>query len=347
MKSAPKSSGQTKRPFVSVVIPSLRGESRNLNRLRKTVLESGIPHGELEILSAIGVSPNGRARDVGTLYASGKYLLFMDEDVSLPDPEDLATLIDFLESNADIGLVGPAQQIPPETPKRIRERALQMPRAHSEAPETFKECDMVTHACLALKRSTFVEVGMEHPNLISGTDPDLRNRVRKKGLKVGIVPDTRVYHPPINSWSQLIRKNFIGGRRSRSVKCNYEQYHLPAEPDIETPDQSEYLDQLGSKVTQHLKRFVRGVLQGHGWWLTAQLSYLLGYGSEILYPTRKVEPIPYPDPPKPSENDWKRFLAALENEGTVKRIHPENAKPLEPQLQANEEQSSNESSLPQ
>jgi len=246
----------------------------------------------------------------------------MDDDVSFPEPSDLKKLIDYLETHPEAGLVGPPQQLPPNLDENERRRALQMPRSHVEAPETFRECDMVTHACLALRREDFFEVGMEHPNLISGTDLDLRNRIRTTGKTVGIVPGTRVYHPPISSWSNLIDKNFRGGRRSLYVKRNYSKYHLPADPDISSPRETQRADTLSTKIINHLERLIDGLLHGKFWWLTAQLSYLAGYGYEFVRPEDKVEPIEYPEPPRPGHPDWNNFLETLKNEGTVEKIHP-------------------------
>ncbi|MFB6347319.1 MAG: glycosyltransferase [bacterium] len=310
-------------PSVSVVIPSLTRDQANLNRLKDTVIKSGLSLETLEIVAAIGVRPNGRARDVGTIQTSGDYLIFMDNDVSFPNPDDLSKLIQFLRSHDDVGLVGPAQQLPPSLSDDIKGKAFHLPRSGTESPDTFKESDMVTHACMALEREVFYEVGMEHPNLISGTDPDLRHRIRKLGLKVGLVPDTVVYHPPINNWHDLIRKNFRGGRRSRAVKRNYSDYHLPAEPDIQSPEETETLDTFTSKLTNHFSRFTQALSSGRFWWLTAQTSYLLGYSSEIIFPTEKVDPIPYPESPSPDSPEWDNFLNALRNEGRVEWLYPE------------------------
>lgn len=317
----PNETGETS-PTVSVIIPSLHGENTNLERLTETVLDAGFGPGEAEVLAAIGVRPNGRARDVGVLSARGDYLIFMDDDVSFPEPGDLRRLVDFLRENPDVGLVGPAQQIPPDLSEPKKRRARQMPRTHVDSPEDFLECDMVTHACMALRHEEFLEVGMEHPNLISGTDPDLRNRIRNFGKKVGIVPDTRVYHPPVTSWWTQFSKNFRGGRRSLHVKRTYGDYHLPAEPDISSPKESRREDTILSKSANHLRRFLGGLVRGKFWWLTAQFSYLAGYAYEGILPEDKVKPIHYPEPPHPEHPKWDKFLEDLRKEGRVERLHP-------------------------
>ncbi|MFB6356657.1 MAG: glycosyltransferase family 2 protein [bacterium] len=307
-------------PTVSIVIPSLCGESEHLKRLTTSALNSGIPEKRLEIVTAVGISPNGRARDVGVTRAHGDYLIFMDDDVSFPEPEDLKKLVSYVDSHPEVGLVGPAQQLPDNLSEKDRRRALQLPRSHVEVPDEFRETDMVTHACLVISRELFLDVGMEHPNLISGTDPDLRNRVRERGLKVGIVPKTRVYHPPIMGLNNLIDKNFKKGRWSRWVREHYPNYHLSTEPDVTSVPEARQ-NSLADRINRNLEWLRKEILNGHGWAITARLSYVTGYCFETLLSKNWVKTIPYPDPPSPEHPEWSQFLDTLEEQGEVKVLH--------------------------
>jgi len=223
-------------------------------------------------------------------------------------------------SREDVGLCGPAQQLPPELSGDLRKKALELPRTHVEAPDQFKETDMVTHACLAISRNLFMEIGMEHPNLISGTDPDLRNRVRERGLKVGIVPGTRVFHPPIQTWDELLRANFSGGRRSRAVKREYPDYHLKADPNITSEEEARH-EGLPSKIFRHGKHLRQKLTNGNFWSLSAQIAYVIGYCYEWIVPKKWVEPIPYPENPHPASPGWEALLDHLKRQGEVKWLH--------------------------
>lgn len=305
-------------PTVTIIIPSLEGKEENLRRLSDTICRSGIPNDKQEIIAVVNVSPNGRARNVGAIHANGEYLVFIDDDVTFPDAGDLRRIVGFLDDREAVGLCGPAQQLPPGLSDLEHQRAVQMPRNHVESVDTFIETDMVTHACLAISRNVFFEIGMEHPNLISGTDPDLRHRVRSRGLKVGLVPNTTVYHPPVTGWRDHLRSNFLGGRRSRAVRREYPSYHFSADPDrttLEEPDENTLTDRLirqGSYLGRRL-------LQGHAWALAAQFSYQVGYTWETLFPRRWVEPIPYPEPPSDNDSaEWENFIEALRREGEVR-----------------------------
>ena len=306
--------------LVSVIVPSLDGDAERLDELRNTLMNSGLARDQFEMMAVIGVSPNGRARDRGTIEASGRYLLFLDDDVSFPDATDLKDIVTFLDTHEDAGLCGPAQQIPPELSGRERSRAEQLPRAHVEVVDQFRETDMVTHACLCISRRLFYEIGMEHPNLISGTDPDLREKVRREGDKVGLVPGTRVFHPPLSDWRTMIEKNFTGGRRSRAVKREYPEYHLSAEPD-RTEAEGPEGNTLCSRVQRHLGLLQERILQMELFGLSAQVAYQLGYGWESVFPAEWVDRIPYPNPSTPEQTEWEDFVNALSDEGRIKWLH--------------------------
>lgn len=309
-------SSTTDFPTVSVVIPSLDGNQEDLNRLEEAVRDSGIPTENLEVIASIGIQPNGRARDAGAIRASGDYLIFMDADVSFPEPGNLRTLIEFLDQHEEVGLAGTAQQLPDSLSKRERNKALQIPRSHVETVNTFRESDMVTHACLAIARDRFESIGMEHPNLISGTDPDLRHRVRSRGWKVGIVPDTRVEHPPVMELGKLLKKRFRMGRWSRRVKRRYPDYHLATTPDITTPseaDRNTLLARIKRNVSQFIQQLSKGQVRG----ILARVAYLLGYSVESLFGGERVDDLPYTPNPESDPERWDEFLEALKQEGTV------------------------------
>lgn len=303
-------------PRVSIVIPALHGNNESLNRLEDAARSSDIPEEQLEVIAAIGIRPNGRARDAGAIRSRGDVLIFMDADVSFADPSDLRTLVEYLVDHEEVGLVGPAQQLPDSLTDRKHRRAKQMARSHVDSPEQFKECDMVTHACLAIERDLFHEIGMEHPNLISGTDPDLRNRVRQHGLKVGIVPGTRVVHPPETSTRSMLKKRFRMGRWSRWVKHHYPDYHLSTEPDITHEDEARKSG-LTDRLLRNLSRIKQRITRGHWWALMARLSYLSGYLIETVFDGDWVDEISYTPEPQKDPETWKQFVQGLSGEGNV------------------------------
>ncbi len=105
---------ELKETRVSVIIPSLDGSRKgNVQRLKKQLAEQTLK--PCEVIVIVGVSPNGRARNQGAEKASGKYLVFIDDDVTLGHERVLVNLIQpFLERD-DLGITGPSQQIPEDS----------------------------------------------------------------------------------------------------------------------------------------------------------------------------------------------------------------------------------------
>ncbi|MCA9445457.1 MAG: glycosyltransferase, partial [Candidatus Omnitrophica bacterium] len=79
-------------PTVSVVIPSADGHrGGNVELLLDSLQEQ--THRPCEVLIAIGVRPNGRARNRGAERVSGDYLVFIDDDVEIQDEELIEKIV--------------------------------------------------------------------------------------------------------------------------------------------------------------------------------------------------------------------------------------------------------------
>src|SRR6266702_797818 len=112
--------GRPSMKTVSVIIPSGdSSRSRNLEWLAADLQMQSLPHDEVEVVC--GVSPNGRARNVGVERTSGDILVFLDDDVRLGTPDVLGSFVKYLASDPSLGLVGSSQLLPPHsTPFRRR-----------------------------------------------------------------------------------------------------------------------------------------------------------------------------------------------------------------------------------
>ena len=198
-------------PEVSVVIPSFDGKRDGNVDLLLADLKSQT-FKSIEIILSIGESPNGHARNVGCEIARGRYLVFIDDDVTLGDEHVLHNIIEPLETRADIGMTGPAQQIPPDANRFQHWSGRQIPRSLSDIVDEITDSDMVSHMCLAISRDLFEQVGRESDWLLAGTDPDLRHRVRQAGYRIVVVPHTWAYHPAPDDMRSLLSFGYKKGR---------------------------------------------------------------------------------------------------------------------------------------
>jgi glycosyltransferase involved in cell wall biosynthesis len=261
-------------PEVSVVIPSFDGKRGGnvdilLDHLKSQTFKS------IEIILSIGESPNGHARNVGCEIARGKYLVLIDDDVTLGDEYVLQNIIEPLVSCDDIGMTGPSQQIPPDANRFQFWSGRQIPRSLSAIVDEITDSDMVSHMCLAIPRGLFEEIGRESDWLLAGTDPDLRHRVRQAGLRVVVVPQTWAYHPAPESMKSLL--NFAYKKGSFTAW----QYRFARDLMYDAPDghTGEFKAQttLGFRVARKVGRMCKEVVALRPLGLIFDVVYSVGY----------------------------------------------------------------------
>ncbi|MFZ2658160.1 MAG: glycosyltransferase family 2 protein [Victivallales bacterium] len=207
-------------PRVSVIIPSFDGiRNGNVEKLKSQLNSQTIsPH---EIIVVAGVAPNGKARNDGACKAKGDFLIFIDDDVTLGSNSVIENLLNPFRDNLNIGMTGASQLIPEDSNCFQKLSARQIPRSFFPVQKEPVDSDMVTHACLCIPAKLFKDIGMENPYIISGTDPDLRHRVREAGYRVCVVPDTWGYHPTPKTLISFLHSAFIKGRNSASVRLTH------------------------------------------------------------------------------------------------------------------------------
>ncbi|MGD9239788.1 MAG: glycosyltransferase, partial [Desulfobacterales bacterium] len=143
-----------------------------------------------------------KACNQGAKEASGKFLLFLNND-TVPLSGWLEEMVHSANSDVDVGIVGSKLLYPdgsiqhagiefisgvPDHPFR------NLPGEHPEA-NVLKELDMVTGACLLIKRDLFFECGGFDEQYKNGVeDVDLCLKVRLKGYKVIYNPKSTLYH---------------------------------------------------------------------------------------------------------------------------------------------------------
>jgi len=216
---APEGSSQHQ---VTVIIPSWDGSrDGNVEKLKEQLNSQILKPNE--IIVVVGVSPNGKARNEGVARAkeNADFFVFIDDDVTLGNDAVLANLIKPFAKNQKVGMTGPAQLIPEDSRWWQRAAARQIPRSLFPVQDKLVDSDMVSHMCLCIPAQLFKDVGQENPDIIAGTDPDLRYRVRQTGYRVCVVPDCWAYHPMPPRFLKLLRMAYVKGKNSAIVRKKY------------------------------------------------------------------------------------------------------------------------------
>jgi GT2 family glycosyltransferase len=153
-------------------------------------------------LAAANNSPLGKCQ--------GEYVLILNPD-TLCRPDTLERMIDFLDRNSDVGVVGPKNVYADGTPHSSFHRRwgilhvlmwrvmpYRFVRMLYDRLSSYKHQDLlfVSGACLLLRRSIFEEIGGYDPEYFLTVEDacDLCIRARETGGRVVLLPDSEVLH---------------------------------------------------------------------------------------------------------------------------------------------------------
>lgn len=196
-------------PKVSVIIPTLDGSrDGNVERLLGDIKKQTFK--DFEVILIKGVRPNGRARNEGVKKAQGDYLVFIDDDSILGHERVIENLIAPLEREEKIGMTGASTLCPNDLPW-LQKTFAQMRNLEFPIVKEMVDTDHAKHACCALRTGVYKGVGWESDDLITGTDVDLRQRLRRAGFKVVVVPETWVYNFVETTLWGIVKNSFRMG----------------------------------------------------------------------------------------------------------------------------------------
>jgi len=216
-------SSTTIKSKVSIIIPSWIGE---VSRPMRSIEQQTFRDYEVDIVH--GVSPAGRARNVGARRTRSDILLFIDDDASLGHEHILQQMVNLLESDAQTAIVGVSLQVPVEASRFQRTIASQLPRYSypivsenlvSNPPLNGYGFTAITTLCCAVRRPVYEEVGGFDDELPSGEDTDFFYRVRRCGYNLVLAANCWAYHEPPTSLKALVRKSFWYGMGHALEAC--------------------------------------------------------------------------------------------------------------------------------
>lgn len=266
-------------PEVSVIIPSLDGyRDGNVPRLVKQIKDQTFKNTEIIIIK--GVRPNGKARNKGVEKAKGQILICIDDDVTIGHNRVIQNLVKCLKSDKNIGLLGISKLIPDDSNWFQRRCAKEIPRSTSPIYDELAEGDLVDHMCIAIWKDLYFQVGMENENLIRGTDPDLRHRVRISGYKIAIAPESWGYHPMPKNLRKLLTMFFRNGMGSFWVQRYYPDFAIHDSKDHTTAFKAQ--TPLQYRVLASLLNLLKCIVRCHFFYFAARTSYAMGFAYGVF-----------------------------------------------------------------
>ena len=269
-------------PLISIIIPSMRDES-SLSPLLEDIENQTVD--SIEIIVAYRISPSGRARNMGMNIAQGKYLLLFDDDIRLGNKDIIRNLIYALESGENIGLSGASIQLPPDSSSFQKRIGREIPRLVFPILDELTDSDMVTTMCWAQKKENWELVGPFNEELFRGVDPEYRKRVREKGFRVVIAPNTWTYHPAPKNLQSFLTTSYRNGYSSAYAQKFFPELVAPV-PDS---GKSEELTEKSFivRVFNSLFTILSSIIRLRYLSILERISYSFGYIAGYFSKTQK------------------------------------------------------------
>src|SRR3990172_645940 len=143
---------------LSVVIPT--SDAYRGGSFPKLLVQIGCQDlSDFELIAVRGDPRQGRAINIGAALARGEYLLTIDDDISLPDPETFRKLVAVMQAHPDIGMAGGNNVIPADASPFQRRVMREIPRRSSQLVSEITESDLAEHGCLIMPTEEVKAVG--------------------------------------------------------------------------------------------------------------------------------------------------------------------------------------------
>jgi glycosyltransferase involved in cell wall biosynthesis len=163
-----------------------------------------------------------KSRNIGAQAAQGKYVVFVDDD-NIVDEKMFKALFDFVEKNAEYGILGPAMYWWHDKQKYLNFQEINFftgrtyGRVENSSKKVF-DSDGIPNVFL-IKKVVFEKAGYFDEKLLNDyTEPDFAFNARKFGFKCGMIPEAKTYHN--------IAQKDLHGTRTLAGQFNEKAYYL-------------------------------------------------------------------------------------------------------------------------
>jgi len=265
--------------LVSIIIPCYN-EQDNIDRTLDQLIELVEAHPyRFEIIVVKGDPRQGRAINIGAAVARGKYLMTLDDDTSLPDPDTFTKLVAVMDAHPEIGMAGGNNVVPPDASPFMRRVMTEIPRRSWKPVRDITDSDLAEHPCLIMRTAEFKKVGGENELIPRGLDPYLREEFRKLEKRVVVVPGVIYHHLPPNNLNKLLRQFYRNGRQAAYTNRNFPQWV------IETPpNHGSFRNRLPlcMRIFRFPLRLLRALITIKPIWFLCEVAYALGFSCEFV-----------------------------------------------------------------
>ena len=266
-------------PVISIIIPTFDAfRDGYFPKLLDQISNQNFS--QFEIIVVRSDPRQGRAINIGAALAKGKYLLTLDDDTALPDPETFSKLVAVMEKHSEIGMAGGNNVIPEDASPFVRRVMKQIPRRSWKPVQEIVDSDLAEHPCLIMRTEEFKKVGGENELIPRGLDPYLREEFRKLGRRVVVIPGVIYHHLPPDNLDKLLRQFYRNGRQAAYTNRNFPQWV------IETPpNHGSFRNRLPlcMRIFRFPLRLLQALITIKPIWFLCEVAYAIGFAYEWFF----------------------------------------------------------------
>jgi len=272
-------------PLLSVIIPTLDANRNDyFFQLLRQIQRQSLKVFELIVIR--GDPRQGRAINIGAELSKGIYILILDDDTSLPDPETFKKLVSVMEKHPEIGIAGGNNVVPKYASSFVRRVMKEIPRRSWKPVQLITDSDLAEHPCMIMRTDEFKSVGGENELIPRGLDPYLREAFRRAGKQVVVVPSVIYHHLPPNSLAKLLHQFYRNG-----IQAAYTNRYFPQWV-IETPSEHgsfQPYTPLPKRILHFPIRLFKALIKGKPLWFLCEVAYAFGFLHDLLLSKKSKE----------------------------------------------------------
>ncbi|MDX8409070.1 MAG: glycosyltransferase [Mariprofundales bacterium] len=266
-------------PTISVIVPTADADrggyfAQLMEHLSQQLWQ------DFELIVIKGDKRQGRGINTAADMATGRYLMTVDDDSALPDPDTLSKLMAAMESDPNIGMAGGNNTVPENATPFVKQVMREIPRRSWQPVSEIVDSDLAEHPCLIMRAELFRRVGGENELIPRGLDPYLRKQFRDAGSRVVIVPGVIYHHMPPETLRKLSSQFYRNGYQAAYANIHYPQWV------IETPSEhGVFVEQVPfwRRALRYPGRLGGALFRGQWIWFGCQLCYIAGFISCNLH----------------------------------------------------------------
>lgn len=172
----------------------------------------------------------GNANNLAATKASGDFLLLLNPDTEISNPQAIACLIDFMNKQPQHGLVGP-KIFEPRKNKYVSPHftypASKRLKFTSKLSQLPGEIAWLLGACMLVRRTVYNQIsGFDKDYFLYGEDADICLRIRQLGLTIGYCEAVTILHA---SGASEIGADSLDKwlRKKRGIMLFYKKHYHP------------------------------------------------------------------------------------------------------------------------